>query len=59
MDVIEREEEKKQLGGMLRYGIPAYRFPREKLDAEIASILSTGVEVRKKEKAPRPKSRGF
>ena len=38
-------EEKKQLGGMLRYGIPAYRFPREKLDAEIASILSTGVEV--------------
>ena len=38
-------EEKKQLGGMLRYGIPAYRFPREKLDAEIESILSTGVEV--------------
>ena len=38
-------EEKKQLGGMLRYGIPAYRFPREKLDAEITSILSTGVEV--------------
>ena len=32
-------------GGMLRYGIPAYRFPREKLDTEIASILSTGVEV--------------
>jgi NADPH-dependent glutamate synthase beta subunit-like oxidoreductase len=38
-------EEKKKLGGMLRYGIPAYRFPREKLDAEISSILSTGVEV--------------
>ena len=38
-------EEKKKLGGMLRYGIPAYRFPREKLDAEIASILSTGVEA--------------
>ena len=38
-------EEKKKLGGMLRYGIPAYRFPREKLDAEIESILSTGVEV--------------
>ena len=34
-----------KLGGMLRYGIPAYRFPREKLDAEITSILSTGVEV--------------
>jgi NADPH-dependent glutamate synthase beta subunit-like oxidoreductase len=39
-------EKRKQLGGMLRYGIPSYRFPREKLDAEIASILSTGVEVR-------------
>mgnify|MGYP002330163203 CR=1 FL=1 len=32
---------------MLRYGIPAYRFPREKLDAEINSILSTGIEVKK------------
>ena len=34
-----------EAGGMMRYGIPAYRFPREKLDAEISSILSTGVEV--------------
>ena len=33
-------EERDKLGGMLRYGIPAYRFPREKLDEEIASILS-------------------
>ena len=39
-------EKQKKLGGMLRYGIPSYRFPREKLDAEIASILSTGIEVR-------------
>ena len=39
-------EERHQLGGMLRYGIPAYRFPREKLDAEIASILSLGIEVK-------------
>ena len=38
-------EERRQLGGMLRYGIPNYRFPREKLDAEIASILSLGIEV--------------
>ena len=30
---------------MLRYGIPSYRFPREKLDAEIESILSLGIEV--------------
>ena len=26
-------EEREQLGGMLRYGIPSYRFPRELLDA--------------------------
>ena len=38
-------EEREQLGGMLRYGIPRYRFPREKLDAEIESILSLGIEV--------------
>lgn len=38
-------EKRKLLGGMLRYGIPSYRFPREKLDAEIASILSLGIEV--------------
>ena len=38
-------EERHQLGGMLRYGIPSYRFPREKLDAEIHSILSLGIEA--------------
>ena len=40
-------EMKPKLGGMLRYGIPNYRLPRKKLDDEIASILSTGIEVRK------------
>ena len=35
----------KKLGGMMRYGIPSYRYPREKLDAEIASILSLGIEA--------------
>ena len=39
-------EEKQKLGGMLRYGIPSYRFPREKLDEEIESILSVGIEVK-------------
>ena len=39
-------EEKKNLGGMLRYGIPNYRFPRERLQEDIDSILSTGIEVR-------------
>lgn len=38
-------EEKPKLGGMLRYGIPNYRFPRERLDQDINAILSTGVEV--------------
>ncbi len=30
-------------GGMLRYGIPAYRLPRVVLDAEIGAILDLGV----------------
>lgn len=30
---------------MLRYGIPNYRFPRERLEEDIHAILSTGVEV--------------
>lgn len=38
-------EKRKQLGGMLRYGIPNYRLPRERLDAEINVILSTGIQV--------------
>ena len=32
-------EEKQQLGGMLRYGIPNYRFPRKRLDEDIEAIL--------------------
>ena len=35
-----------QLGGMMRYGIPAYRLPRAVLDAEIARIIDLGVEVK-------------
>ena len=38
-------EEREKLGGMLRYGIPSYRFPRQLLDAEIESILSLGIEA--------------
>src|ERR1019366_5238791 len=34
-----------QLGGMMRYGIPAYRLPRAVLDAEIARVIDMGVEV--------------
>ena len=38
-------EKQARLGGMMRYGIPSYRLPRQKLDDEIASILSLGIEV--------------
>jgi len=34
-----------QLGGMMRYGIPAYRLPRDILDAEINRIIAQGVDV--------------
>ncbi|MCG0277912.1 MAG: FAD-dependent oxidoreductase [Thermanaeromonas sp.] len=37
-------------GGMMRYGIPAYRLPREVLDREIAEIKEAGVEIRTGEK---------
>jgi len=33
-------------GGMMRYGIPAYRLPRDVLDTEIERILALGVELR-------------
>ena len=33
-------------GGMMRYGIPAYRLPREVLDAEIRRVLDLGAELR-------------
>ena len=32
-------------GGMMRYGIPAYRLPREVLDAEISRIVNMGVRI--------------
>jgi 2-oxoacid:acceptor oxidoreductase delta subunit (pyruvate/2-ketoisovalerate family) len=32
-------------GGMMRYGIPAYRLPRDILDAEIARIADLGVTI--------------
>ncbi len=35
-------EAREQLGGMLRYGIPSYRFPRERLDEDIRGILGSG-----------------
>ena len=38
-------EKRQRLGGMMRYGIPSYRLPREKLDQDIQDILSLGIQV--------------
>jgi len=39
-------DDNSQLGGMMRYGIPGYRIPRDKLDSEVQRILAMGVETR-------------
>jgi NADPH-dependent glutamate synthase beta subunit-like oxidoreductase len=41
-------DEHEHLGGMMRYGIPGFRTPREVLDAEIDRILELGIETRLK-----------
>lgn len=43
---VEVFEARSRLGGMLRYGIPNYRLPKNRLDQDIDAILSTGnIEV--------------
>ncbi|MCK5551728.1 MAG: FAD-dependent oxidoreductase, partial [Deltaproteobacteria bacterium] len=39
-------ESRPNLGGMLRYGIPSYRLPKDTLDREIKRIIDLGVEVK-------------
>lgn len=40
-------EAKERLGGMLMYGIPNYRFPKDRLNEDMRAILSTGnIEVK-------------
>lgn len=39
-------DERPELGGMMRYGIPGFRTPRKVLDAEIQRILDLGVSAR-------------
>jgi NADPH-dependent glutamate synthase beta subunit-like oxidoreductase len=39
-------DERAELGGMMRYGIPGFRTPRDVLDAEIQRILDLGVQAR-------------
>ena len=38
-------EQRPQLGGMLRYGIPDYRLPHSILERDIDHILSSGIKV--------------
>jgi NADPH-dependent glutamate synthase beta subunit-like oxidoreductase len=42
---VEIRDAGPQPGGMMRYGIPAYRLPRAVLDAEIARIAALGVRM--------------
>lgn len=49
-------------GGMMRYGIPAYRLPREILDAEISRLINLGVRIECNTKVANPadaKKEGF
>lgn len=43
-DVVLRDAGPKS-GGMMRFGIPAYRLPRDVLDAEIERVLDLGIEL--------------
>jgi NADPH-dependent glutamate synthase beta subunit-like oxidoreductase/NAD-dependent dihydropyrimidine dehydrogenase PreA subunit len=39
-------EKKPEPGGMMRYGIPAYRLPEDVLEKEIRQVLATGIELK-------------
>jgi NADPH-dependent glutamate synthase beta subunit-like oxidoreductase len=43
---VEIHEAGPLAGGMMRFGIPKYRLPRDVLEAEVARILELGVELR-------------
>jgi NADPH-dependent glutamate synthase beta subunit-like oxidoreductase len=42
---VEIRDSGAEPGGMMRYGIPAYRLPRDVLDAEIGRIAALGVRM--------------
>jgi NADPH-dependent glutamate synthase beta subunit-like oxidoreductase len=42
---VEVRDSGRDPGGMMRYGIPAYRLPRDVLDGELARITALGVKV--------------
>ena len=44
------------LGGMLRYGIPEYRLPKDVLEREIQTILGLGIEAKTNTKVSDPQN---
>ncbi|WP_328701944.1 NAD(P)-binding protein [Aestuariimicrobium ganziense] len=42
---VEIRDSAEQPGGMMRYGIPEYRLPRQVVDAEIQRIVDLGVTI--------------
>ena len=42
---VEIHDASDEPGGMMRYGIPAYRLPREVLDGEVARLTALGVRI--------------
>ena len=42
---VEIHDAGDKVGGMMRYGIPEYRLPREILDAEVARLTDLGIKI--------------
>lgn len=42
---VEIHDSSDQVGGMMRYGIPEYRLPRDVVDAEIQRVVDLGVKI--------------
>ena len=42
---VEVRDAGPKAGGMMRFGIPAYRLPRDVLDAELQRVFDAGVEL--------------
>jgi NADPH-dependent glutamate synthase beta subunit-like oxidoreductase len=42
---VEVRDAGPKAGGMMRFGIPAYRLPRDVLDAELQRVFDSGVEL--------------
>ncbi|BCY24177.1 glutamate synthase (NADPH) small subunit [Cutibacterium modestum 30N] len=42
---VEIHDAGDKVGGMMRYGIPEYRLPREVLDAEVARLTDLGIKI--------------